>query len=97
MWFDMDILFVKPFPEVLFESEEDLSLCFYQNTIPTGLILSKPNLSVLKFLLDNALNILSTKRTQPNYQMIGPDLWRQAFPKLIDVVLLNSDFFTLLL
>ena len=61
MWFDMDILFVKPFPEVLFESEEDLSVCFYQNTIPTGLILSKPNLSALKFLLDSAFNILSTK------------------------------------
>ena len=87
MWFDMDILFIKPIPCELFERYIDLYYFSYSNTIPTGLLFSRPKNNYLNALYTSALEnlknisslLLQNKNIVENYQMIGPNLWIQYF------------------
>lgn len=81
MWFDMDILFVKPIPAHLFTSDVDLYYFTYQATIPTGLLFTSQNNPLLKELFTEAQRRMQTVvpgAIHP-YQMIGPDLWKVYF------------------
>ena len=42
IWFDMDILFVKPIPDFFFEEEVEAFIFIYSRTIPTGFLASIP-------------------------------------------------------
>lgn len=73
MWFDFDVLFIKPIPNYLFENK-DFYYFTYHNTIPTGLLLSKPNTLYLNVLFNQTLEILKNHNIT-SYQVIGPDIW----------------------
>ena len=75
MWFDFDILFIKKIPEYLFKNK-DFYYFSYCETIPTGLLLSKPNTLYLNLIYNEALYILQNL-SKSNYQLVGPDLWKK--------------------
>ena len=85
MWFDFDILFIKPVPNYIFEKEFTHNLIYfrygniYGNTIPTGLIFSSPKNEIITLLYNNACNKI--KNLDNNYQQIGPTLWNDVFNK----------------
>jgi mannosyltransferase OCH1-like enzyme len=76
IWFDMDILFIKPIPKNLLEDESELLLFLDCETVPTGLIFSsKMNKFIeqmYKFILNNNLNLNS-------YQILGPHCWNHFY------------------
>ena len=78
LWFDFDILFIKPLPDYLFDSDIDMLYFAYDVpngfVITTGLIISMPNTEYLTGLKDRMLAVLSDA-TNNGYQKIGPDLW----------------------
>jgi hypothetical protein len=91
LWFDMDIFFIKPFPDYLFNT--DIELYFHntfsdqmsnivilfmtkQGVIPTGLILSTPKNDFISMLYYIALDKISNPSDLTNsYQVLGPNLW----------------------
>jgi hypothetical protein len=72
IWFDFDILFIKPIPESFFINDADINICYY-GEVATGLVYCKPKLEVLKNMVNSIFNIL--KGTPNLYQQFGPDLW----------------------
>jgi hypothetical protein len=81
MWFDMDILFVKPVPNALFISDVDLYYYSYLDTIPTGLLFASPNTPFMKELFIQALarTFSLCPGALHSYQTLGPDLWNDYF------------------
>lgn len=85
VWFDFDILFIRPIPDTIFE--KTTTELFYFNlffvdgkvlVIPTGFIAARANLPILKELLEHAM----TESMKPGgYQKIGPELWTSTFIK----------------
>jgi hypothetical protein len=77
MWFDMDILFIKPIPDHLFHTDTELYFYMYLETIPTGLLFSSPKNTFITQLYEKALNIIvNIKSNQTHhYQVLGPNLW----------------------
>lgn len=73
MWFDFDILFIKPIPESFFVNDADIITCTYYNIVATGLCCCKPNTSILKNIVDSVYEIL--KESTNLYQQFGPDIW----------------------
>ena len=47
VWFDMDILFIKPMPDFLFTKDIDMYLFTYYGTVPTGFIACKPKCELI--------------------------------------------------
>lgn len=95
MWFDMDILFIKPVPEFFFK-EDNSYIFIYAETIPTGLLIFKQKSELLKNIYYSALEIINSKRLD-NYQKIGPNLWIQQYKKLntkekMNIKILDNDF-----
>jgi spore coat polysaccharide biosynthesis protein SpsF (cytidylyltransferase family) len=93
LWFDFDILFIKPLPSFFFESEDtDLFYFLWFNsdnsyyTFTTGFAASIPKLPFFTELSKRALQALKTT-TSTNYMKIGPELWRQTF---LDMDLFND-------
>jgi hypothetical protein len=93
MWFDFDILFIKPIPEYVFTKDYEFIYFSYENTIPTGLLFStckNKYISVLyHFIMDHKDEIENNN----NYQYIGPRLWEILLPILNnqeDVLLLST-------
>jgi len=80
VWFDMDILFIKPIPEFLFSSNVDMFLFTYQSAIPTGFIAGKPKCAIITNLYKSMLKIIIHKQLY-DYQTIGPNLWKNEFNK----------------
>jgi mannosyltransferase OCH1-like enzyme len=80
MWFDMDILFIEKIPNNLFNTDTNTILFTYSDTIPTGLLLSTPKSELLTILYNSALTIIQNKNMN-DYQIIGPNLWRQCHLK----------------
>lgn len=78
VWFDMDILFIKPFPQSLFSLDSDMILFTYQNAIPTGFIAGVPKCEFITKIYNSALNIVQTNQLD-DYQKIGPNLWRSEY------------------
>jgi len=78
VWFDMDILFIKPIPSFFFSSDVDMLLFTYHGTIPTGFIAGKPKCEMITDLYMSAVNIIKNKQLD-DYQKIGPELWRTKY------------------
>ena len=76
----MDILFIKKILNNLFNTNVDTILFTYSDTIPTGLLLSTPKSELLTILYNSALTIIQNKNMN-DYQIIGPNLWRQCYLK----------------
>lgn len=89
IWFDMDILFKKPFPEFLYKlnSNKTTMACSYSDTIATGLISSLPNSPIVSQISKEANKYIETNNQnnfeesgsdyKEQYQAFGPDLWRK--------------------
>lgn len=89
IWFDMDILFIKPIPSDFFSADADIvgyqydfnvmnyatsTIEKYQpQTFPTGLLGITPNSATINKIADELLAI--TNSTITTYQIIGPELW----------------------
>jgi hypothetical protein len=78
IWFDMDILFIKPLPEFLFNTECDVYLFTYENTIPTGFIASTPQNKLMTFLR-NMIPYICKNLTLEQYQILGPWSWKYCY------------------
>jgi hypothetical protein len=82
IWFDFDILFIRPIPNTIFEKTTTelfyFKMVFNGNLlgIPTGFIAARSKLSVVKKLLDRAM---CEVMNPDSYQKIGPDLWTSVF------------------
>lgn len=95
LWFDMDILFLKPLPKQLFEfyGQKTVKVCSYSNTIATGLISAKLGCKLIKELSKEAdayikqktqTNFSSEESYKDSYQAFGPDLWRKKISPYLD-------------
>jgi mannosyltransferase OCH1-like enzyme len=82
IWFDMDILFIKPLPDFFFNEDVDSYIFIYGEVIATGLLAFKNKSNFLKKLYNSALNIITNKNLD-NYQKIGPIIWIKEYKKLI--------------
>lgn len=94
IWFDMDILFRKPFSEDLctFQKGKSVKTISYSDTVATGFTVALPQSPFLKELSDTTDKyLLERKETNfdseadytHQYQAFGPDLWRKlAHPYL---------------
>jgi hypothetical protein len=81
IWFDMDILFIKPIPNFFFEEKVDVFIFIYSRIIPTGFLAAFPKSNFLKILYKSSLEIILNKKLV-NYQQIGPCLWIEEYNKL---------------
>jgi hypothetical protein len=75
MWFDFDILFIKPIPDYIFNNNYDILYFSYGDTIPTGLLVSTPK----NFFITNLYKKCIEQITGVNslYQQFGPSLWKK--------------------
>jgi hypothetical protein len=110
IWFDFDILFVKPLPDYLFDSDTDMLYFAYDIpgggfVITTGLVISLANTEYLTGLKERMRAVLSDA-TNSDYQKIGPNLWtihydkctstaRQKVHKLSNTLAYPYDFTTI--
>ena len=81
IWFDMDILFVKPIPDFFFKENIEAFIFNYSEVIPTGFLASVPKSKYLKNLYNSSLEIIKNKNLN-NYQKIGPIIWVEEYIKL---------------
>ena len=96
IWFDMDILFIKPIPDFFFQEKVDTFIFIYDKIIPTGFLASIPKSNFLDKLYKESLEIIKNKKLN-NYQKIGPIIWIQEYKKLskkdkISIKILNNIF-----
>lgn len=93
VWFDFDILFIRPIPAFIFGVSPTKLFCFYYlNCIPTGFLASRPKTDIMELLVVRAKELVM----EPGgYQKIGPDLWttmvRDNSHLLIDITRLTVD------
>lgn len=81
IWFDMDILFIKPIPNFFFEEKVNVFIFIYSRIIPTGFLAAVPKSNFLEILYKSSLEIILNKKLY-NYQQIGPCLWIEEYNKL---------------
>ena len=81
IWFDMDILFVKPIPDFFFKENIETFIFIYSNVIPTGFLAMKPRSYFLNKLYNGSLEIIKSKKLD-DYQKIGPIIWIEEYNKL---------------
>lgn len=81
MWFDFDILFVKPIPDELFKLDSNILYFRYSETIPTGLLFSSAKNIVIEKMyfkcLENIKNVNSNSVV--GYQTFGPNIWNEFY------------------
>ena len=99
IWFDMDILFIKKFPEYIFKSDVDVYLFYYEERVPTGLVMSSLKNSFITELYNKVIK--NTKQKLNQYQTIGPTLFTKIYDNILyDVYIYPyifnniNDFFT---
>ena len=92
LWFDFDLLFIKPLPSRLFETGHDMIIFVYHRTIPTGFLSSTPKNKYITNLYTNALERIKGGNIG-EYQHIGPDLWKTTILHSLDtnVAILEND------
>lgn len=80
IWFDMDILFLKPFQDEMltFTESKSLKTVSYSNTIATGFCIALPNSSLMKEMSRRLDQIILESTYTEKYQSLGPDLWRDV-------------------
>jgi hypothetical protein len=77
VWFDFDILFIRPLPMSLFdEGASELFCFFYLMTLPTGFIACRHGIPIMKILFARAKEVIASGN---GYQKIGPTLWTSVF------------------
>jgi hypothetical protein len=81
IWFDMDILFIKPISEFFFKENVDAFIFIYSNVIPTGFLSTKPKSKYLEILFKKSLEIIENKKLN-DYQKIGPTIWTKEYNNL---------------
>ena len=81
IWFDMDVLFVKPIPDFFFQEKIEAFIFIYSEVIPTGFLASIPKSKFLENLYNGSLEIIKNKRLN-DYQKIGPIIWIEKYEKL---------------
>ena len=84
LWFDFDVLFVRPLPSFLFETVRDMYVFTYENTIPTGFLLSTPKNKYITQLYTIAQKDIHN--TRGYYQSIGPNLWKYVLLHLLQPI-----------
>ena len=95
VWFDMDILFLKPFDPAFLGLVvgKTVRVCSYSNTISTGIVVAAPNsptLIKLSQITDEYIeerkqeNFESKSDYKEHYQAFGPDLWRRVLEPYLD-------------
>jgi hypothetical protein len=81
IWFDMDILFIKPIPDYMLNNQDHQMITHaYHGTIATGIISCQPNSTIMKFMNDalfNKIKLYSNTEIK-GYQWVGCDLWRDV-------------------
>jgi hypothetical protein len=88
IWFDMDILFIKPIPDFFFKDDVNLFIFIYSSVIPTGFLVAKQKSKYLEILYNNSLKIIKNKELN-NYQKIGPIIWIEEYNNLSDTEKMN--------
>ena len=83
IWFDMDILFIKPIPDFFFNTDINTFIFYYDEVIPTGFLVTKPKSSYLEIMYNHSLEIIKNKKLD-DYQKIGPIIWTEEYNKLIE-------------
>jgi len=78
IWFDLDILFLKPIPLHLLKHNIDITYFKYFETIPTGFIISTPRNKCITEIYDDCLRKLNTVTSISDLQFFGPSLWRDV-------------------
>ena len=81
IWFDMDILFIKPIPDFFFKENIEAFIFNYSEVIPTGFLSNIPKSKYLENLYKGSLEIIKNKNLN-NYQKIGPIIWIEEYIKL---------------
>jgi hypothetical protein len=81
IWFDMDILFIKPIPGFFFEEDIQAFIFNYSGVLPTGFLATIPKSKYLDKLYKGASEIIKNKKLN-NYQKIGPIIWIEEYIKL---------------
>ena len=95
LWFDMDILFLKPFTPQLLQlgGRKTVKVCSYSDTIATGLVFAavgSPTLKTLSKLTDKYIeectqhNFENSSDYKEHYQAFGPDLWRKVLHPFLE-------------
>lgn len=83
LWFDMDILFIKPIPSYMFDFNDSKEMCYftYMEAIPTGLISCTAKSKYITLLYNNMINYINVLNTgsRHDYQIIGPGLWKNTY------------------
>jgi hypothetical protein len=83
LWFDMDVLFIKPIPSYMFDFTDAKEMCYftYMEAIPTGLISCTKKSKYITLLYNNMINYINVLNTgsKHDYQIIGPSLWKNTF------------------
>lgn len=79
VWFDFDILFIKPVPKEILNSKNEFIYYRYDDTVPTGLIISKPKTrtisTIYKKLFQRRKDI---ENDLFDYQVFGPNLFNEC-------------------
>lgn len=78
IWFDMDVLFIKPVPEHLFSGVNDIYYFTYHNTIATGLIASTPRNPSITVIYQQCMDKVKSSTINNDWQQFGPTLWKQC-------------------
>jgi hypothetical protein len=86
IWFDFDILFIKPIPSYYFESNIDIYYFTYLSTIPTGFLMVSSKHKILELILTDAKKRINSL---DSYQSLGPNIWKEFFD-IYPHLLLNS-------
>jgi hypothetical protein len=79
IWFDMDILFIKPLPDFLFSVDVSMWLFMYANTIPTGFLCSTPRNKGIETILAECKTLVQSVYITNDFQQFGPNLWIRCF------------------
>jgi len=85
IWFDMDILFIKPIPDFFFNTNTNTFIFIYTEVIPTGFLATKPKSKYLEIIYNKSLEIIKNKKLD-NYQKIGPIIWIQEYNNLSEKI-----------
>jgi beta-1,4-mannosyl-glycoprotein beta-1,4-N-acetylglucosaminyltransferase len=83
IWIDLDILFIKPIPPSLLK--EEFAVFNYENTIPTGLLLSTPKNKYIECVYLRCKEQIAGQSLTGDYQQFGPNLWRDCYFWNIDL------------
>ena len=78
IWFDMDVLFIKPVPRHILHGTHDIYYFTYSQTIATGLIVSTPRNPAIQFLKDHCVSKIQSRIITRDWQQFGPTLWKMC-------------------